>query len=67
MSSRFREGTDVMDFGSKEDGRLIARKRRDVDRRKRLPENPNKRTTVISADRSLARLKEENRRVIYGY
>lgn len=67
MSSRFREGTDVMDFGSKEDGRLIARKRGERKRRKRLPENPNKRTTVISADRSLARLKEENRRVIYGY
>lgn len=65
MSSRFREGTDVMDFGSKEDGRLIARKR--GERKRRLPENPNKRTTVISADRSLARLKEENRRVIYGY
>ena len=49
----------------KDKDRLIARKRRD--RKRRLPENPNKRTTVISADRSLARLREENRRVIYGY
>lgn len=56
-----------MNFGSKEDGRLIARKRGDCERKRRLPENPNKRTAVISADRSLARLKEENRRVIYGY
>lgn len=31
------------------------------------PRNPNKRTTTITADRSLARLKEENRAVIYGY
>lgn len=50
-----------------EKDRLIARKRGDSKRKRRLPENPNKRTTVISADRSLARLREENRRVIYGY
>ena len=51
----------------KEKARLIVRKRGDGKRKRRLPENPNKRTTVITADRSLARLREEKRRVIYGY
>lgn len=36
-------------------------------RRRALPPNPNKKTTTISADKSIARLKEENRAVIYGY
>ena len=36
-------------------------------RRRALPLNPNKKTTTISADKSIARLKEENRAVIYGY
>ncbi|MGE9214801.1 hypothetical protein [Exiguobacterium aurantiacum] len=36
-------------------------------RRRTLPQNPNKQTTKISADKSIARLKEENRAVIYGY
>lgn len=32
-----------------------------------LPTNPNKQATKISAEKSIARLKEENRAVIYGY
>ena len=42
--------------------RLVRRKRRG---NSRLPVNPNKATTVISAEASWARMREENRRVFY--